>query len=132
MSMLTRQFTVEASADAVWDLVGRRFDRIGDWATAIASSAAIAPTPSETAPTRSPAPTVVDAPVAGRVCQTGMRLLPQVTETVVAYDDAARTLTYQASGLPAFVAPPVTPGPSPRSTNGAPGSACTPSSTLAV
>lgn len=104
MSMLTRQFTVEASADAVWDLVGRRFDRIGDWATAIPASTAIAATPSGRAPTRTPAPTVMDAPVAGRVCQTGVRLLPQVTETIVAYDDAARSLTYEASGLPTFVA----------------------------
>jgi hypothetical protein len=104
MSMLTRQITVEAPADAVWDLVGRRFDRIGEWATAIAASAPIAPTPSATAPTRSPASTVAGAPVAGRVCRTGIRLLPEVTETIVAYDDAARTLTYRASGLPAFVA----------------------------
>jgi hypothetical protein len=104
MSMLTRQITVEAPADAVWDVVGRRFDRIGEWATAIPASAAIAPIPPGTAPTRSPAPTVVDAPVVGRVCRTGIRLLPEVTETIVAYDDAARTLTYQASGLPAFVA----------------------------
>jgi len=131
MSMLTRQITVEAPADAVWDLVGRRFDRIGDWATAIPASTAIASAPPGTAPTRSPALTVVDAPVAGRVCQTGVRLLPQVTETIVAYDDAARTLTYQANGLPAFVATArnnwtVTP------LDGAPGSPCTPSSTPAV
>ena len=103
MSMLTRQITVEAPAHAVWDLVGRRFDRIGDWATAIPASAAIAPTPPGTAPTRSLTSTIAGAPVAGRVCRTGIRLLPQVTETIVAYDDAARTLTYQASGLPAFV-----------------------------
>src|SRR6266508_3321348 len=104
MPMLTRQITVEAPADAVWDLVGRRFDRIGDWATAIPASTAIASAPPGTAPTRSPALTVVDAP---------------------------RTLTYQANGLPAFVATArntwtVTP------LDGAPGSPCTPSSTPAV
>jgi len=30
-------------------------------------------------------------------------MLPQVTQLLVAYDLARRTLTYQASGLPAFV-----------------------------
>jgi hypothetical protein len=101
MSMLTHQFIVEAPADAVWDLVGRRFDRIGDWATAIPASVALQPAGTRPA---LPVDAPVDAPVAGRVCQTGIRLLPQVTETIVGYDDAARTLTYQASGLPAFVA----------------------------
>jgi hypothetical protein len=38
------------------------------------------------------------------VCDTGIRALPQVTETVVAFDAAARPLTYQATaGMPAFV-----------------------------
>lgn len=43
------------------------------------------------------------APVAGRVCQTGVRLLPQVTETLIAYDEVNRILTYEAGGMPAFV-----------------------------
>jgi len=42
-------------------------------------------------------------PAAGRVCQTGVRLVPQVTETLIGYDDANRTLTYEASGMPTFV-----------------------------
>jgi hypothetical protein len=29
--------------------------------------------------------------------------VPEVTETLIAYDDANRTLTYQASGMPRFV-----------------------------
>jgi hypothetical protein len=37
------------------------------------------------------------------VCQTGVRLVPSVTETPIAYDGADRTLTYEASGMPAFV-----------------------------
>jgi hypothetical protein len=91
MPELTIDLIVEAPAESVWDVVGRRFDRIGEWATAIPASAAI------------PAPSALGAPVFGRVCQTGVRLLPQVTETLVAYDDAGRTLTYEASGMPAFV-----------------------------
>lgn len=35
----------------------------------------------------------LDAPVAGRVCHTGVRLVPQITERLIAYDDATRTLT---------------------------------------
>jgi hypothetical protein len=29
--------------------------------------------------------------------------VPQITETLIAYDEASRTLTYQAGGLPAFI-----------------------------
>src|SRR5205814_7644338 len=44
------------------------------------------------------------APVPGRVCRTGVTLVPEVTETIVAFDDTARTLTYEASaGMPSFV-----------------------------
>src|SRR5262249_39443327 len=43
------------------------------------------------------------APVTGRVCATGVPLMPRVTETLIAYDQARRTLTYQARGLPALV-----------------------------
>jgi hypothetical protein len=93
MSLLTSHMIVNATADAVWEVVAHRFDRIGDWATVIPSSTAIAE------------PSGVGAPVAGRVCHTGLRLAPEVTETVVVYDDTARTLTYQATaGLPAFLA----------------------------
>lgn len=104
MPKLFIELDVKAPADSVWEVVGRRFDRIGEWATAIPASAAIpthaAPSPAATASNRLPAST---APVAGRVCQTGVRLLPQVTETLIAYDEVNRTLTYEAGGMPAFV-----------------------------
>jgi hypothetical protein len=65
-------------------VIAGRFDRIGDWVTAIpASTAAIEGV---------------------RVCETGIRMLPQVTETIVTLDAAARSLTYEATdGMPAFV-----------------------------
>jgi hypothetical protein len=92
MSTLSHHFTVEAPADAVWEVIGRRFDRIGDWATIIPRSAAAGHTMGDAAPAGRPTPSgIVDAPVAGRVCHTGVRLLPQITETITAYDDAART-----------------------------------------
>ena len=83
---------INRPAEAVWDIIGRRFDRIGEWATAIPASAAI---PQE--------PTVSGAPVAGRVCDTGIRMLPHATEMIIAYSDSDRTLTYQATGMPAYV-----------------------------
>jgi hypothetical protein len=50
----------------VWDLVGPRFDRILEWATTVAASAPIAPTPLTTAPSRCPPrPSPVDRPGAG-------------------------------------------------------------------
>jgi hypothetical protein len=82
MPELSTGFDVAAPADAVWEVVGRRFDRIGEWATAIRASTAVP---------------------GGRVCTTGVRLVPRVTETLVAYDETNRTLTYEASGMPSFV-----------------------------
>jgi len=93
MLELTRTVVIDAPADAVWQVVAGQFDRIGEWATAIPASAAC--------PVERP---VVGAPVPGRVCHTGVALVPEVTETIVAFDDAGRTLTYQATaGMPAFV-----------------------------
>ncbi len=87
------EIPVEASAEQVWDVVARQFSHIGDWATAIPASRA-----------NPEAHVKTDAPVAGRVCETGVPMLPHVEDTIVAYDDAARTLTYEAAGMPAFVA----------------------------
>ena len=93
MSALTSAIVIDAPADRVWQVIAHQFDRIGDWATAIPASAAVAVAPSP-----------VDAPVAGRVCHTGVRMVPTVIETVVAYDEVARTLTYEATdGMPSFV-----------------------------
>jgi hypothetical protein len=106
MPKLSKQIIVAAPADTVWQVIGPGFDRIGDWATAIPASTAVAAPPVSRAPAGSASTTVpalVDAPVAGRVCTTGIRLVPQVTETLVAYDDANRTLTYEAAGMPGFV-----------------------------
>jgi Polyketide cyclase / dehydrase and lipid transport len=106
MPKLSRQIVVSAPADAVWQVIGSGFDRIGDWATAIPASTAISTPPASRAPaglTGTAAPELVGAPAAGRVCTTGIRLVPQVTETLVAYDEANRTLTYEATGMPGFV-----------------------------
>jgi len=92
MRTLRAQAAFDAPATTVWDVVAHRFDRVGDWATVIPASH---PAPGE--------PLVVGAPVAGRVCTTGIGLVPEVTERIVAYDEVRRTLTYEAEGLPRFI-----------------------------
>jgi hypothetical protein len=85
---------VNASADEVWAVVAHEFDRIGAWATAVPAS-------HEAAHAAAPA----GCPVGGRACQTTMRRFPEAEERIVAYDEQARTLTYEAArGLPGFVA----------------------------
>jgi len=86
MAKLSKQFVIDAPADAVWQVVGPGFDRIGDWATAVPASRA-APGPAGH----------------GRVCATGLRAIPEITEFMVGYDDARRSLTYRITGLPRFI-----------------------------
>ena len=42
MTELSIDLIVAAAADQVWDVIGHQFDRIGDWATAIPRSTALA------------------------------------------------------------------------------------------
>jgi Polyketide cyclase / dehydrase and lipid transport len=79
---LSGEVTIEASAERVWEIVGHGFASIGDWATAIEAS---------------------HQDFAGaRICETGLPGVPRVAETVVAYDEAERTLTYVATDVPRF------------------------------
>lgn len=96
MPTIKKELIIAAPADAVWQVLGPGFAGIGDWATAIPAS-----TPLTGAPLTDEA--VTDAPMTGRVCSTGLPMMPEVTETLIAYDEANRTLTYEGSGLPAFV-----------------------------
>lgn len=85
--------TIDVPADELWALVAHRFADVGVWASSIRSSSASVGTD---APAQA-------APVSGRVCETGLAIAPSVTETITAYDEAAKTLTYEGSGLPRFV-----------------------------
>jgi hypothetical protein len=83
---------INAPADLVWQVVAHDFAEIGAWASVITAS-------------RTNADAVVsaaEAPVGSRICETGSRF-PQLEETILAYDEGSRTLTYAAIGLPAFV-----------------------------
>jgi hypothetical protein len=91
---ISGQRTIKAPADAVWRVLAHEFDRIGEWATPIATSRQAA---SAQRPT--------DAPVEGRVCSIALRMFPEVEERVIAYDAAGRTLTYEpVRGMPSFLA----------------------------
>jgi hypothetical protein len=77
MVALTRSIVVQAPADAVWRVVAGGFDRIGEWATAIPASIPASTANPITALASEP---VTDAPVPGRVCRTGVALVPEVTD----------------------------------------------------
>src|SRR6516225_9061160 len=100
MPQLSTHLSIDAPADQVWHLIGPGFARIGEWATSIQSSTAV---PGIGGRAAAAAATAISAPVAGRSCTTGVRLVPQITETLVAYDPVSRTLSYEASGRPAFI-----------------------------
>jgi hypothetical protein len=92
MATITAELIIEAPADEVWMVVGHQFERVGEWATAIhASTASTDVTPD------------VGAPVTGRVCATGVRMVPEIEERIVAYDEATRTLAYEGRGMPKFI-----------------------------
>jgi hypothetical protein len=107
MPKISKEMVVAAPADAVWHVLGPGFAQIGEWATAIPASTAVSA--DDTWPGGQPktggngAGGLIDAPVFGRLCATGLRMVAEVVETLIAYDDAGRTLTYEASEMPAFV-----------------------------
>jgi hypothetical protein len=94
MPKLSKRFVIATPASAVWEVIGPGFASIGAWATAIPASIGLP---------EAPRPGLVAAPVAGRVCRTGLAVIPDVTETLVAYNDTRRSLTYEATGVPSFV-----------------------------
>jgi carbon monoxide dehydrogenase subunit G len=83
---IERHIDIAAPADRVWEVLGRGFTDVGAWASAIPSS--------EASPDGD-----------GRVCSVaGAPGIDRVEERLIAYDDAARTLTYvAASGMPGAV-----------------------------
>lgn len=93
------QRDIQAPADAVWELLGRRFGAIDSWHTTVERSWTL---DSEAdAPRRDPS-VVVDpeAPVAGRVTVTGAG---EITELLTAYSDAERRFTFRALGMPPII-----------------------------
>ncbi len=82
---LIEKSMVNASADAVWDIVGPGYGDYERWASLLDST---------------DASMTEDGVGSTRVCSTS---LGDFNETVLAYNEAARHIAYQAEGLPPIV-----------------------------
>jgi hypothetical protein len=80
--------TIERPAADVWDLLGPRFGEASIWASSISASRAVGE------------PTIVGAPCERRECRVAVPGAEHLAEELLAYDDAAMTLTYRlAEGM---------------------------------
>ena len=88
---IKRQFTIRASAEKLWEIMGIRFADVSDWASSIDSSQAT-----------SMGIVPIDAPCGGRICQTSMG---SFREKILTYDPHQRIISYDAKGdkMPFFV-----------------------------
>ena len=77
----TKQVSVNASADKVWDVFGRGFADIGVWSTAVSHSVA-----------NNNLPSVNNSPVGGRLCETS---IGKISEEFTAYDDDKKTFSFK-------------------------------------
>jgi len=87
---LTSQTIVNAPADKVWAIVAHDFAKIGEWASGVAQSKI-----------NTSADVPVGATVGGRVCSVPG--FGEIRETFIDYDEAGKTFTYAATGMPFFV-----------------------------
>jgi len=85
---------IAASADDVWQKLGREFAQIEDWSTVVRTSRAIGTDEVPEGLTVAP-----EAPVPGRETTTRVTLIEVLTE----YSDADRRLTFEGVGLPPIV-----------------------------
>ncbi len=89
---ISKTGTIGVSADRLWSILSDEFDRVGEWARAVDSSAAH---PEAIAPD--------GASVGGRVCQAPG--FGAIDETFTAFDPERRSYAFQASAskIPSFV-----------------------------
>ncbi|MCP4805506.1 MAG: SRPBCC family protein [Proteobacteria bacterium] len=86
---------IDASADAVWEVLGTQYTDVDQWAALVPESreATAGEVLSDWA-------VAASAPVHARTCVTGFGTL---TEVLIAYDDAGRTFTFRPAGLPDMI-----------------------------
>ncbi len=90
---LKSHMTINASAEKVWRVLAHDFATIGQWASAIPTSQAIADLPAP-----------AGAEVGGRVCSTAVPGFADVQETFTSFDEASMHFAYQATeGRPWFL-----------------------------
>ncbi len=87
---------VAASADESWSMLAHDYVDVADWTGTVVKSWEMtdADVPAGMA-------AHADAPVIGRMVKSKLGV---ISETLVAYDDAGRTFTFRAGGLPAVLA----------------------------
>lgn len=85
-----KSIAVNADADRVWEVVAHDFADVGLWSSAVAASGP-----------NLEAATPDGATVGGRVCATPG--FGDLTETFIAYDEAGKSFTFRAAGLPSFI-----------------------------
>jgi hypothetical protein len=89
----TSQTTINAPASQVWRVVAHEFSAIGDWASTIPHSQAVADRPA-----------LAGAEVCGRICSTNIPGITAVREQFTYYDEQAMRFGYAAAdGLPALI-----------------------------
>ncbi|MEM9214499.1 MAG: SRPBCC family protein [Cyanobacteria bacterium P01_F01_bin.150] len=88
---LTKQFTVNASADCLWEIMGTQFADISNWASGVYASQG-----------HYNGAKLQGAPYSGRICETSIGTLK---EQILIYDDQNKTVSYDAKSaqLPFFV-----------------------------
>ena len=90
---LNDTITIYASAKKVWHVLAHDFGNIGQWASAIPASQAVADLP-----------VPKGAKVGGRVCSTAVPGFRDIQESFLSYDEQSMSFAYQATeGLPWFL-----------------------------
>ncbi|MFC5382071.1 SRPBCC family protein [Aquipuribacter nitratireducens] len=80
---------IDAPVAAVWEVVGPQFGDVGRWARAVEASTPVGD---------------IGEPGSGRRCEVAAPGFDALTEELITYDEAARSLSYRASaGMPRFV-----------------------------
>ena len=88
---IEKQFTIDAEARDVWQVLGPQYDQVGLWASSVHRSE------KHSVGTKPP-----QAPCSGRVCTTE---LGPFRESILEYDEERKILAYDAQGekMPFFV-----------------------------
>lgn len=88
---LSKQFTVNASAARLWEIMGTQFADISNWASGVYASQG-----------HYNGDKLQGAPYSGRVCETSIGTLK---EQILIYDNQSKTVSYDAKGekMPFFV-----------------------------
>ncbi|MGB3636217.1 MAG: SRPBCC family protein [Rivularia sp. (in: cyanobacteria)] len=88
---IKEQFTVETSADKVWEVLGHNFDSVADWDSNVYVSQG-----------NTSDRVLLNTPYSGRVCET---VIGRFDETITRYDEGEKVVSYIAKGdkMPFFI-----------------------------